>query len=81
MRTVTPAQDICYLPEIEDGTMHDVFRDAVEKAKKSGVWEQLTPLQQVELVGSLLRNHFDMSRMPVFYREQKKPTADKRTRN
>lgn len=61
--------------------MYDVFREAVEKAKKSGKWEQLTPLQQAELVSGLLQNHFEMSGMPAIYREQKKPAAEKQTRN
>ncbi len=61
--------------------MYDVFRETVEKAKKSGVWEQLTPLQQAELVSGLLQNHFEMSGMPAIYREQKKPAAEKQTRN
>ncbi len=61
--------------------MHDVFREAVEKAKKSGKWEQLTPSQQVELVSRLLQNHFEMSGMPVIYREENKPAAEKQAEN
>ena len=40
--------------------MQDIFREAVEKAKKSGVWEKLTPSQQEELVTKYLQKHFDM---------------------
>jgi hypothetical protein len=39
--------------------MRDIFREAVEKAKKSGVWEKLTLPQQEELVAKYLQKHFE----------------------
>jgi hypothetical protein len=39
--------------------MHDIFREVIEKAKKSGIWEQLTPAQQEELIYKYLREHIN----------------------
>ncbi len=39
--------------------MRDIFREAVEKAKKSGVWEKLTLSQQEELVAKYIQKHFE----------------------
>jgi hypothetical protein len=36
------------------------MREAIEKAKKSGVWEKLTPAQQEELVIRYLQKKFEL---------------------
>jgi hypothetical protein len=35
--------------------MRDILREAIEKAKKSGVWEQLTQQQQAEMISKYLQ--------------------------
>jgi len=36
----------------------DLFRQALENARKSGVWENLTPVQKEALSTQYLRQHF-----------------------
>jgi len=39
-------------------TLQDLFRQALEKAKKSSVWEKLTPAQKETLITQYLQRHF-----------------------
>jgi hypothetical protein len=37
----------------------DIFREAMEKAKKTASWEKLTPPQKEELITTYLRGLFE----------------------
>jgi len=39
-------------------THQDLFRQAVETAKKTSVWEKLTPAQKNALITQYLQKHF-----------------------
>jgi hypothetical protein len=36
----------------------DVFREAIEKAKKSGAWEKLSQQQQAEMISKYLQKQY-----------------------
>jgi len=39
----------------------DIFREAMEKAKKTVSWEYLTPSQKKKLITRCLQDHFEPS--------------------
>jgi hypothetical protein len=39
-------------------TPQDLFRQVLEKVKKSSVWEKLTPAQKEALITQYLQRHF-----------------------
>jgi hypothetical protein len=39
-------------------TPQDLFRQVLEKVKKSSVWEKLTPAQKEKLITQYLQRHF-----------------------
>jgi len=45
----------------EQEIQQDIFREAMEKAKKSASWERLTPSQREELITRYLRGLFEAS--------------------
>jgi hypothetical protein len=44
-------------------TREDLLRQALEKAKKSSVWEKLTPAQKEALITQYLHRHFNASQV------------------